>query len=190
MADVVVGSDKSTTEEAPKSKPLLYASNCMGILVGLMCTMAGSAKMAGAMDDAIYYAFSPFFGIPGPLMKALLAFEAIGGICMLLGLAVKSFAKLDESKSNLLETLILMDGVGVTAIFIAAQFFHLMTDGAPTPLILCPIFFLLRLAYNKGVPPAEFKMLFFGFLGFNILGLLVSIGLHFTIGEIPEPPPQ
>jgi hypothetical protein len=183
MAD----SATKSVDEPKKSKPLLYVSNLFGILVGLLCTMAGSAKLAGAMDREIWGTFAPFFGIPGPLMKAGFVFEAIGGICMLLGLAVKSFAKLDESKSNLLETLILMDGVGLTSFFIGAQFLHLMTDGAPTPLILCPIFLLLRLAYNKGVPPAEFKMLFFGFLGFNILGLLVSIGLHFTMGEIPEP---
>jgi hypothetical protein len=121
-------------------------------------------------------------------MKYFFIFQVIGGVCLLGGMAVKSFAKLDDKKSDLLETLILMDGVGLTSFYLVGQFFHVMLDGALAIIVIAPIFFALRLAYNKGVPPAEFKMLFFGFLAFNVVGVLAAIGLHFAIGEMPEMP--
>jgi hypothetical protein len=163
-------------DEVPKSKPLLYASNGFGILTGLIFTGAGSAKVAGLMDEEISTQMAPFWGLPPLLMKVLLSFEVLGGVCMLGGLAVKSFVKLEESKANLLETLLIMDGLGLTTIFLGALYFHLMTEGNPAPMLPAPIYFALRLAYNQGRPPAEFRMLFFAFAALNLLGLLGAIG--------------
>ena len=51
MAD----SATKSVDEPKKSKPLLYASNCVGILAGIIFALAGTAKVVlGAMDTEIY----------------------------------------------------------------------------------------------------------------------------------------
>ena len=97
-------------------KVIFWASNVVGLLTGFLFGMAGAAKVAGAMADEVEDVYAPFFGVPPIAMKFPFLAEAFGGFCLFGGIIAKIALKLDDSKSSLLETLLLMDGIGLSTI--------------------------------------------------------------------------
>jgi hypothetical protein len=177
---------KKSAEKTRMQNGMFWASNLVGLLCGLMFGLSGFGKVTGAMDPMIETTIAPFYGVPVIAIKVLAFFGHLnGGLCMILGLGTKTFAQLEDTKANLLETLILMDGVGMSTIAFGAVFLHAMRNEAPSPLLLVVPFALLRFGYNGWAIPGEDRerKLFFGFLGFNVVGFLVSVLMHFTIGE-------
>jgi hypothetical protein len=163
---------------------VFWASNVVALLTGFLFGMAGAAKLAGAMDPMVNEVHAPFFGVPPILMKIPQLAEAIGGFCLIGGSIAKIAAKLDGSKSNLLETLLLMDGIGLCTIAISALFMHTMRSEPPPPLLIALVYTPLRFWYNDWTLPNGFRTLFFVFLGVNVLGFLSSVAMHFAFGKI------
>jgi hypothetical protein len=177
---------KKPVEKTQTQKGMLWVSNLVGLLCGLLFGLTGFNKFMGNMDSRIETSHAPFFGVPVVAIKVLAFFGHFnGGFCMIVGLCTKTFAQLEDTKANLLETLILMDGVGMCTIALGAVFLHAMRDQGPPPLVLAIPFALLRFGYNGWAIPGEDRerKLFFGFLAVNVVGFLVSVVMHFTIGE-------
>jgi hypothetical protein len=185
--DVEVGAKYAPPTKNPigiQKKVAFWASNVFALLTGLAFGIAGALKLAGAMDHEVKEVMAPFFGMPPILMKIPQLAEAIGGFCLIGGSIATIVAKLDESKSNLLETLLLMDGIGLCTIAIGALFMHTMRSEPPPPLLIALVYTPLRFWYNDWTLPHGFKTLFFVFLGVNVVGLLSSVAMHFAFGKI------
>merc|ERR1719160_1609691 len=113
---------------------------------------------------------------------------------MLGGILAMIVIKLRGKKAELLETLILMDSVGMCTIAIGAVFLHVMMgDSWFNPLVMVLPLPLLRFGYNGGALPegnvlsTSFpnKSLFFAFVGVNVVGFFIGIVMHFTLGTVP-----
>jgi hypothetical protein len=102
--------------------------------------------------------------------------HVFGGVCMTGGIIVQIAVKLEETKVNLLESLLIMDGLGLSTIAIGAMFYHYMTEQGPTPMMILFIFPILRLGYNDWKLPEGFKPLAAAFGIVCVVGLLGAIG--------------
>jgi hypothetical protein len=180
--------------ETPVMKVCFWLSNVLGLLCGLMYGGAGFGKVTGAMDDMLSTVHAPFYGVPVVAFKVLAFFGHLtGGVCMIGGIIAMIVMKFQGKKAELLETLILMDSVGMCTIAIGAVFLHLMM-GMPwfTPLIIVLPLPLLRFGYNGWALPqgnvlsTSFpnKSLFLVFVGVNVVGFVLSIVMHLTIGTV------
>jgi hypothetical protein len=180
--------------ETPTMKICFWTSNLLGLLCGLLFGLAGFGKVSGAMDEMIATTLAPFYGVP-PLAFKVLAFfgHFTGGVCMIGGILVKIGANFRNTKADLLETLILMDGFGMCTIAAGAVLQHILMGVSPfTPLVIVFPFPLLRLGYNGWTLPEgnvlstsiPNKKLLLGFLGVNVFGFLLSIVMHVTIGTV------
>jgi hypothetical protein len=203
--DVEVGENKSGEQATVKTETMgtkvcFWASNFVGLLCGLLYAFAGFAKVTGGMDGMIAGTLAPFYGVPPVLFKVLAFFgHFTGGVCMIGGLYVKMCMKLKKIPADIggksadtLETLILMDGVGMITIALGALLKHAIC-GEPlfTPLVIAFLFLPLRFGSNdwtipRGMYPLTNRRLFFGFLAVNVLGFIISVVMHFTIGECKE----
>lgn len=151
-------------------------------------------KVIGGMDPMIATETAPFYGVPVFAIKILAFFgHFFGGVCMIGGIIAKIIAKLQGKKADFLETLILMDGIGMCTIATGAVFLHVMMGmGWFTPLILALLFPPLRFGYNGWALPEGHvlstsfpnKSVFFAFAIVNVVGFLVSVVMHFTIGTV------
>lgn len=112
---------------------------------------------------------------------------------MLGGIIVKIVANFLDKQADLLETLILMDGIGMTTIAIGAVFLHVMTGtSAFTPLLAVVPFVPLRFGSNGWAVPDGYvlstslsnKKLLLSFVGVNAVGFLISVVMHVTIGSV------
>jgi hypothetical protein len=198
-SDAEIGGANSTTaekkptpaEDTPMKKALFWTSNILGLLCGLNFAQAGFLKVIGERDHVIEDKHAPFFSVPPVAIKAVALFGHLnGGVCMIVGICAKIFApfvKLDEKKANLLETLILMDGIGMCTIASGAVFLHfMMSEPVTTPsrLLLAYPFAVLRFWYNKWTLPEGYVILFRVFAGICVAGFLLAVIRGFLIGSI------
>jgi len=203
-ADVEVGKPHETdtvenkpiklVEETPIMKLCFWTSNLLGVLCGLLYASAGFGKVTGRMDGMLESSHAPFYGVPVVAFKVLAFFGHLtGGVCMIGGIVAKIVAKIQDKKAELLETLILMDSIGMCTIAIGAVFKHVMSGQSWfTPLLIVLPLPLLRFGYNGwaipqgNIPSISFpnKSLFLAFLGVNVVGFVLSIVMHVTIGTV------
>jgi hypothetical protein len=177
-----------------KVKLFFWASNFLGLLCGLMFFGSGFGKVSGGMDSTLETVHGPFFGIPGAAFKVLAFFgHFMGGICMIYGICAKIVYNVLGKKAPFLETLILMDAVGMCTIAIGAVFLHVMMGMSWfTPLVIVFPLPLLRFGYNGWTLPEgnvlstslPNKKLYYGFVGVNVVGFLISVVMHLTIGTV------
>jgi hypothetical protein len=180
--------------ETPIMKLCFWLSNLVVIPFAALFAFAGWAKVSGGMDEMLAERHAPFQGVPVLAIKILAFFGHLtGGVCMLGGIIAKIITKLQGKKADFLETLILMDGIGLSTIAIGSVFQHVMLgESWFTPLVPILAFPLLRFAANGFALPegnvlsTSFpnRKLFLAFAGVNVVGFLLSIVMHLTLGTI------